>query len=192
MAYKLLEEASWGLKLRLFVGAMICVSDVATDIYMIFYFFSKTGAHNATFGWLTSALITISIICQLTIVHWNGRENQFKEKIIVISCLKPIFDAHRMVQQDDGDSVMILSSVQEAIFCKCIEMMFESIPGGIIQSIAFLDNGAMDVAPLLSIFLSCLSTGYIMTSVTYDLDIDPNSRRDYAHHGWVPNDATGR
>ena len=87
---------------------------------------------------------------------------------------------------------MIFSTVQEAVFCKCIEMIFESIPGSIIQAVAWIDNGASDFAPLLSILLSCLSTGYIMTSITYDLDIDPNTRRDFKHHGWVPNHASGR
>ena len=33
-------------------------------------------------------------------------------------------------------------------------------------------NDTSDIAPLLGIFLSCLSTGYIMTSITYDLDAD--------------------
>ena len=110
MAYKLLEEASWGLAMRVIIGAMICVSDVATDVYMVFYFFSKSGDlgtgeggdddnNNRWFGIITLVLIMLSVLCQLTIVHWNGRENQFKEKLIVASCLKPLMDAYRMVKQ---------------------------------------------------------------------------------------------
>ncbi|GMI00463.1 hypothetical protein TrST_g13378 [Triparma strigata] len=195
MAYALLDEAHWGLAARVVVGACISLSDIFSDVFMILYFFHEE--ENNVWWILTCSFISLSMLLQLVIVHVNGRKNQLKEKLIVLLCLKPAVDAYRVVQVDetdfDSDSKVILDSVTEAVFCKCVEMLFESIPSSIIQAIFYLSaSDDLRMAPLISIGFSCMSTGYIMTSITYDLDIDPETRKKYDQHGIIPNSARRR
>ncbi|GMH61078.1 hypothetical protein TrLO_g14683 [Triparma laevis f. longispina] len=196
MAYALLDDAHWGLTLRVVVGACICLSDIASDIVMVFLFLQQDDS--SIWGVLTLASISLSILLQMFIVHINGRKNQLKEKLIVLFCLKPAVDAYRMVQMEevdmDSESRVLLSSVSEAVFCKCVEMLFESIPSSILQAIFYLSaRDEQKLAPLISIGFSCLSTGYIVTSIAYDLDIDPDTRRKYPNsHGIIPNTARQR
>jgi len=197
MAYKLLSEAVWGLQSRLFVGASICMCDIATDIYMVIHFINKDGFSSLP-AWLTAGFIFASMMIQLAIVHLNNRENQWKEKGIVLLCLKPIVDAWRVVKSGGSDvgEDNVFSPVQEAVLCKCIEMLFESIPASVVQAMAYIeddnDSDSDKVMPLVSIVISCLSTGYILTSVSYDLDIEPKMRNTYECRGFVPNGEKGR
>jgi hypothetical protein len=55
-------------------------------------------------------------------------------------------------------------------------LVFESIPGGLLQAIVVLSNG-VTTAALLSILLSCLSTAFTATMVAYDLDTNAAKRR---------------
>ena len=197
IAFKLLHDIAYGLKLRVFVGAMICICDVVTDISMIVYFFKSQGMSSKA-GWLTSSSVGFSIFLQLCIVHLNGRKDNWKEKLIVIFCLKPLVDAWRIVKTGGNDlsATKLFSPVQEAVFCKFVEMMFESIPATVVQAQAYLslleDGNEAEIFPIVSIALGCMSTGYILTSVAYDLDIDPTKRSNFACRGWVPDSEKGR
>ncbi|GMH47216.1 hypothetical protein TrRE_jg10166, partial [Triparma retinervis] len=200
MAFKLLHDVAWGLKFRVFVGASICVGDVVSDVYMIYYFFFQTGneGRNMSAGMLTAIFLGMSIFLQLCIVHFNGRKDNWREKLIVIFFLKPLVDAWRIVKTGGNDlsDTRVFSPVQEAVFCKFVEMIFESIPASLVQALAYLkliEDGLEETwMPVVSIALGCMSTGYILTSVAYDLDIDPTKRSNFECRGWVPNGEKGR
>jgi hypothetical protein len=62
------------------------------------------------------------------------------------------------------------------LFCKVLEMVFESIPGALVQAIFVLYSG-VTTAALLSILLSCLSTAFTATMIAYDLDTNAAKRK---------------
>jgi hypothetical protein len=65
----------------------------------------------------------------------------------------------------------------EMVICKVVEMVFESIPGAVLQTIFALYNG-WTTAALLSILISCLSTAFTATMVAYDLDTNVQKRKN--------------
>jgi hypothetical protein len=54
-------------------------------------------------------------------------------------------------------------------------MVFESIPGAVLQAAFALYNG-WTTAALLSILISCLSTAFTATMVAFDLDTNVPKR----------------
>ena len=67
----------------------------------------------------------------------------------------------------------------EMVCCKVVEMVFESIPGALLQAIFALYNG-WTTAALLSILISCLSTAFTATMIAYDLDTNAMNRKKNA------------
>ena len=62
------------------------------------------------------------------------------------------------------------------LFGKGIEMVFESIPGAVLQMILLL-YGNWTTAAMLSILVSCLSTAFTATMLAYDLDTNAAKRK---------------
>jgi hypothetical protein len=152
------------------------------------------------------SVITISVSLQLLIVHIQDRKNQLWEKLTVIFMFKPVIDAYRIVMAQDteragNDSGAIMGTIEESIFCKCIEIFIENIPSGILQVHAFLrlsdettgGTSKEQVAAFASILMSCMSTGYITSIGSYDGDIDPRNRKKAPEFwGFVPNNPDAR
>jgi len=184
ISFQLLMEASWGMRLRVFFGAGISLFDVASDLYMIYVFYQDGGFQLRNFKfWFQLSTVLLSISLQLLLVHVQRRKNHIREKMYVIFCVKPMVDAYRIVTgQDRGacEDGAVMSTLFEAILCKAIEIVIENIPGGIMQTFAFVNGdiaAGARTAALASIFMTCMSTGYITTTLSYDGDIDPVLRK---------------
>jgi hypothetical protein len=79
------------------------------------------------------------------------------------------------------------------VACKCSEMTFESIPGGLAQAIFLLDGGDWTMVAIFSVCLSCISTAFTVTTIAFDLDTDKGKRQDNPEfYGYVPDTSAGR
>ena len=65
----------------------------------------------------------------------------------------------------------------EMVFSKVVELVFESIPGAVLQAI-FLLSGGWTTAAVVSIAISCLSTAFTATMLAYDMDMNAAKRRN--------------
>jgi hypothetical protein len=78
------------------------------------------------------------------------------------------------------------------VVCKCSEMTFESIPGGLAQAIFLLDGGDWTTMAVVSVCLSCISTAFMTTTLAFDLDTNKVRRhRNPEFYGYVPDTSAG-
>ena len=96
---------------------------------------------------------------------------------MVLSLCKAGVDALRVARGEGHVAGAPIDPLTEMILCKFFEMVFESIPGGLLQAIFILYNG-VTTAALLSILLSCLSTAFTTTMIAYDLDTNAAKRKN--------------
>jgi hypothetical protein len=114
IAQRLLETVSWGLKLRLYLGAGISIMDLVTDVYVIFMFLSTGdaqkleggGIDQTVFGKLLLSMIVVCISMQLLLVilkNAGGKKRiMFMHVLTVVVGLKPGFDAARVASGKEG------------------------------------------------------------------------------------------
>jgi hypothetical protein len=56
ISYKLLEEVPWGLKMRVTVGAITSMSDLLTDVYVTYMFWS-----DRKYGYFKASLASLAV-----------------------------------------------------------------------------------------------------------------------------------
>jgi len=178
-AEKLLVNGDLGAKLRLFVGAALSTGDLVTDIIMIKNFFQ---AGQLGFAWGSVAMILGNIAFQSLLVMWNnanrGKKVIVMELLITWSCVKPGVDAYRVASGNDKvESVKIFPDMEMAA-SKSSEMLFESIPGLILQLIAYLSTKEKSKFAAFSLIMSAATTAFTSCMITFDKDVRVENRKN--------------
>jgi len=91
-----LGEVSWGLKMRVFMGAGLSIMDMSTDIFVILRFMEKEETRG--YGWSLMLMVLGSIVMQLLLVFGQNKKKpvvMLKEFLIVLTGLKPAIDCMR-------------------------------------------------------------------------------------------------
>ena len=131
VAQRLLESVSWGLKMRLYTGAGLSTLDLFSDLYMI-YTYVTTGQQVTALS--LGIMVGLCLLIQLLIVcaqtHKGPRRVMLKEMLIVLSGLKPGFDAYQVAKGAEQSAGSVLDPETELVFTKGVETVAESIPGG--------------------------------------------------------------
>jgi hypothetical protein len=187
------EKATLGLKLRLVLGALFSIGDMASDAVQIVALF-LAGQSLRAFALL--AMIVLSLAVQaLTVIlqtAHRGWRAVLWELSIVFSLLKPAIDAVRVaggIERVDG---ALFGPLDEMIICKLSEMTFESIPGGLAQAAFLLDGGDWTTLAVASVLLSCISTAFTVTTIAFDLDTNKQKRSwSPEFYGYIPNTSAG-
>jgi len=92
---RLLGGVSWGLKLRVVMGAGLSILDMATDIFVIWGYWGREETKG--YGWSLFGMVVASIALQLVLVFVQNSKTPlklFREMVIVLTGMKPAFDAH--------------------------------------------------------------------------------------------------
>jgi hypothetical protein len=194
IAKRRLATQPLGLKLRLAVGAALSIGDMASDAVQIVAML-LAGQSLRAFALL--AMIATNLAVQaLTVILQNahrGWKAVLWELSIVFSLLKPAIDAVRVAAGHERVEGAPMDPLVEMVICKCSEMTFESIPGGLAQAIFLLDGGDWTIMAMVSVCLSCISTAFTTTTISFDLDTDKgNRRRKPEFYGYVPDTSAGR
>ena len=180
VARKLLKEATWGSKMRLFVGAGLSMVDLASDITMV-----VTYTNEGQVGTARSLLAMISaclLIQLLTYVQTNGgpRRVMVKEMLIVLSGVKPGVDSMRVASGAEQSEHNMIDPASELTATRCTELVCEAIPGCILQFTAAMrvlqDGERVSNIAAGSIVISALTTGYSSACISFDFDVDPEKR----------------
>jgi hypothetical protein len=185
------QKATLELKLRLVLGALFSIGDMASDAVQIFALFLD-GQSLRAFALL--AMIVMSLAAQaLTVIVQNthrGWRAVLWELSIVFSLLKPAIDAIRVAGGDDRVDGAPLDPLVEMVICKCSEMTFESIPAGLAQAAFLLDGGDWTTLAVVSVLLSCISTAFTATTIDFDLDTSKEKRSwSPEFYGYIPKKA---
>jgi hypothetical protein len=188
------ETATLGLKLRLTVGAVFSIGDMASDAAQIVAMF-LAGQSLRAFALLTMIVMNLAVQALAVIVQnaHLGWRVLLRELSIVLSLLKPAIDAIRVASGDEQVQGAPVDPLIEMVVCKCSEMTFESIPGGLAQAIFLLDGGDWTTMAVVSVCLSCISTAFTVTTIDFDLDTNKGQRHaNPEFYGYVPDTSAGR
>jgi hypothetical protein len=197
IAQRLLESAGWGLKMRLYMGAGLSMLDMGTDLFMIYTYMTTGQASNAL---SLGIMVGLSMGIQLFMAVINRKKAParvlVKELLIVLSGLAPGVHAMRVAGGKEAEHAHAFDSDLELIFTRVCEVVFESVPGGVVQMAAYLENtksGTNQTQALVSILISALTTGFSTATICFDLDVNPKRRRDEpSFYGYVPDSASRR
>jgi hypothetical protein len=173
IAQRLLESVSWGLKMRLYTGAGLSTMDLLSDVYMI-YTYATTGQQ----GTATSLAIMVGLclLAQFFLVwvqaHKGPRRVMLKEMLIVLSGMKPGWDAARVANGAEQSEHAAMNPVIELTATRGFEMAMEAVPGSVLQTYFLLQamkgGGGVSEAALGSIIVSALTTGFSAATISFE------------------------
>ena len=128
------------------------------------------------FGYTLLVCLILNMLYQLLIV-WGQttkgpKATMVKDMLYVVSAVKPGVDAWRVATGQDQNEHQMFTPKQELIFAKAGELVFEAIPGCVVQVQAYLiamgtEEGASWQA-LVSLVISALCTGFTAGTMTFD------------------------
>jgi hypothetical protein len=179
IATRHMRSSPFGLKTRVGVGAAVSIGDTVSDVIMVVSFLSA-GLTNAAYG--TIAMVGLNLLLQIAVAVAQTRHHGWVavayEVGIVLCFLKAPVDAYRVAsgqKQAPGDPIdpLIMLTVG-----KMLEMVVEAIPALMMQSAIFMAIADPSMVAVVSIVFSCLAIAYTSTTIAYDMETDPERRRN--------------
>lgn len=191
---EVLKKSSWGVSLRAAAGAIISISDLASDLVMMFAFYAEG---RTQYGNATLLMISICFGLQLIMITINKYDGGLKvlgiEFVILFSGLKPAFDAYMLASGQEQKPYAAFDPFTELTGARMIELFAENIPMCILQVMSILDSRSVSATVLTSLTISCLCAGYSSGTVTLDFDISPIRRKaESTFYGAVPDSVVKR
>jgi hypothetical protein len=188
------ETATLGLKLRLGIGALFSIGDMASDAVQIVNLFL---AGQSLRAFVLLAMVAMNLVVQALAVIVQTAHRGWRvvwwELSVVFSLLKPAIDAVRVAGGVERVEGAPFDPLIEMVICKGSEMTFESIPGGLAQAVFLLDGGDWTLSAVVSVCLSCISTAFTVTTIDFDLDTNKGYRsKNPEFYGYIPDTSAGR
>jgi len=169
VAKRLLGEVSWGLKMRVTVGAGLSILDMATDIFVIVGYMRDEKTKG--YGWSLLGMVVASMVLQLFTAFAQNRKKPWvmaKELLIVVTLMKSAVDAFRVASGHEMEEHHIFDAKSELVVTKCVEMIAESIPGSLLQLYVLLKVRNVSRAAVGSVIVSAMTTGFSSASISFE------------------------
>ena len=170
VAKRLLGEVSWGLKMRVTMGAGLSILDMATDIFVIVGYMGKEETKG--YGWSLLWMIVASMVLQLLVVFVQNRKKPWamaKEVLNVLTGLKPGLDCARVCLGREMEDHHVFDAKVELVATKGVEMVCESIPGALLQLYVLLkQSDTVTRATVGSVIVSAMTTGFSSASMSFE------------------------
>ena len=116
-----------------FVGAALSTVDMVTDVQVIVEYLNTPGKE--AYAYPLMGMVGTCLFFQLITVVMQSRKapkaKMAKEVLIVLSGLKPGFDAYQVAKGADQSVGAVMDPGTELAITKGGEMVAESIPGGV-------------------------------------------------------------
>jgi hypothetical protein len=198
----LLSITDFGLKMRLFSGVALSVFDIVSDVYMIVVFLGSEETRGVAH--VNIACVALSLLLQLFMAWFVNKRRSWRritrEALYVVAFIKPGIDAARVAAgNENDDGLATIDPLLELVSGKVIEIVVEAIPAGafairacilsrtdpsppltraaIIQTRAFIISENRSRAALVSIIISCCTTGFAGATMWFDYDTSPAKRK---------------
>ena len=171
VAKRLLGEVSWGLKMRVTMGAGLSILDMATDVFVIVGYMRKEETKG--YGWSLLGMVVASMVLQFVVVFAQNKGKArvlMTEALIVLSGLKPGVDCYRVCINQEMEEHQLTDAKFELMATKCVEMIAESIPGCLLQFYVMLKVKNVSRATVGSVLVSAMTTGFSSASISFDFD----------------------
>ena len=116
-----------------FVGAALSMVDMVTDVQVIVEYLNTPGKE--AYAYPLMGMVGACLFLQILLVFMQTRKGakakMAKEMLIVLSGLKPGFDAYQVAKGAEQSAGAVLDPATEHVFTKGVEMVAESIPGAL-------------------------------------------------------------
>jgi hypothetical protein len=193
IAKRRMASAPLGLKLRLGMGAGLSFADMISDLYSIVNML-QTGHAIGAYGMI--GLLSASLVVQLLVAiiqnKHRGSRAVAEEVFLVLLLIKPGVDASRVASGSEQIAGAPLDTFTEMAIGKFIEIAFEAAPGAALQASIVL-SGGWSAAAVVSVGISCVSTGFATTMMAFDYDTNPAKRKaNPEFYGFTPDRARMR
>ncbi|GMI20900.1 hypothetical protein TeGR_g4684 [Tetraparma gracilis] len=181
VAGAILAQVAWGVKFRAWLGAGVSAADGLSDAYMIKTFNDMGDTANAK-GLLAMVGANLAIQGLIVYAQCQGlKKNRWRtalfEMLTVVSFVKPGIDAYRVASGAEQLPGAAASPLVEMIWTKGGELFFEAIPGLVLQLVALLNAEQVSNVAIGSILMSTASTALTATTMFWDVDTDPGTRK---------------
>jgi hypothetical protein len=181
IATELMSAVAWGVKARAWLGAGVSAADALSDAYMIDVFFEmgQRGTANSLLAMVGANMAVQAIVvwAQTRGLKKDRWRKMFLEMLSVILFVKPGADAHRVASGTEQLPGASFSPLTEMVITKAAELVFEAIPGLVLQVIALIGTKEVRISAVVSIFISTASSALTATTLFWDIDTDPGSRK---------------
>jgi hypothetical protein len=122
-----------------------------------------------------------------------GMPALLRELILTVTGLAPGVHAYNVASGHEKHSREALSARSLLMFSKCVELVFESVPGLLLQFYAYITLAKSSNFAIVSIFTSALTTSFSSSVMFLDKDLDPESRSSNSlFYGVFPDDTAAR
>ncbi|GMI38189.1 hypothetical protein TeGR_g3348 [Tetraparma gracilis] len=181
IATELMSAVAYGVKARAYLGASVSAADAVSDAYMIneFYVMGKVGTAN---GLLAMVGANLGYQALMVFIQTQGlKKDKWRtalfEMLAVVTFSKPGLDAYRVASGAEQLTGAAMNPLMEMIYVKGGELVFEAIPGLILQLVALLSAEERKTSAYISILISTASTALTATTMFWDNDTDPGVRK---------------
>ena len=183
------KTARWGIIQRVGMGAFLCIFDTITDVYMINEYYRS---QKYIFANSLIIMVLLNITTQLATVYIQHRKLPFKmlckEALPALFGLKSSYGAYQIITGNVHREHHTFDALTELCISRVIETVTESIPSGILQLYVFLMSTEKTNSALFSIIISCMATSWISTTIGFDIDTDPDKRKNCPEfYGYIPD-----
>lgn len=132
-----------------------------------------------------------SLFLQSLLVYLGNRNlkprRQIKEQLIVWTLIKPGVDAYRCARDREREAGHIFPLKFELSCQRILEIVFEALPGTLVQTAAMLDSGDHSFTAITSLSTSILATAFISAQLSHEWDIGSEQRKkDPNFYGYLP------
>ena len=194
VALTIFKKSSFGANFRLYFGAGLSIFDMVTDTIMI----SKY-AGNGNMGYAQSLLLMIGLnmLFQLVLSWFQHMNMGFKilllEFFFTLTCLSPGVHAYRVASGQQKDGLATIDARTMMMYGKALELVFEAVPGLLLQLYAFLTLLNSSSFAIFSIAISSMTTAFSVSVMYFDKDTDPNCRKwNPSFYGVFPDSKSAR
>jgi hypothetical protein len=160
------------VKARAAFGAGVSFADMASDAYIVRLYFSL-GQTGAAYSLL--AMVGANMLWQglLIYVQTNGLKRDkwrtmLTELLAVVTFTKPGLDAYRVASGAEAAPGAAVEPLTEMGLTKGGELIFEAIPGLVLQLISLMKAKDVSTAAVASVVMSVASAALTATTQFYD------------------------
>ena len=151
------------------MGAGLSILDMTTDIFVIVGYMNSE--ETMGYGWSLLWMVVASMVFQLILAFVQNKGKPavlMKEALIVMTGLKPAFDAGRVCAGREMDEHHAFDAKTELVATKFCEMLCESIPGSLLQIYVLLKVQKVSRATVGSVVVGAMTTGFSSASVSFE------------------------
>ena len=129
--------------IKMYSIAFLSMSDMVSELVMMVRYHEQVGG---SYAFTSLICVSLNLAMQARGVYVLNRKkswyHQLREQVIVFSLMKPAVGVYRVISGHSDDAVNLVVDAQvEMTAIRTAELVAESIPGTIIQSLAMFRKG---------------------------------------------------